>query len=742
MKITAFLRDRIWTRLYKVLKQDWVIKIIAVLLFILPAFVMIFSGMSPQQLSLRVDEVATKDIVSESNVVVVDYLKTKELQEQAAAQEQKIYKQDQAALLMAEHNIDSFFVELAEIGGKDGDSSAEEEVNSSAAQQAEERANQLRSYEELLNNLSEQNTSLFIDAEPLAYWLIDCSLEELELMQMESQRLTQAIMDRAITEEALDTLYAEISRQVGALDYSAEAKDVINLAVVSAVQPNLIYDEEATEEKIREAMAAVQPVQKTIKAGEIIVRSGERVSEEQLSILEQLGLQRSGGGRWFIALGVMLLLGILLWISIIYIRRYHNDIFQRPSKLLLLGLIITGILVISHLLDLIRISEVPEINSLTAYLAPMAAGSMLVAVLLNPRIAYFMTMIMSMLVGLMTNVNQLPVALVALVGSSIGIYYTSHIRQISDLAKSAIYIAAANVVTIISLMFLSGSPTWHVALIGIMMGAANGLLSAILMIGTLPYLESAFGVISMIRMMDLCNPNQPLLKRLLLEASGTYHHSIMVGNLAETTAEYIGANPLLVRVGAYYHDIGKINRPEYFVENQHGFLRNPHESIAPALSALIVTSHVKEGAELARSARLPEAVVDFIISHHGTSLVRYFYNMAVNEDGIQNINEKNFRYEGPKPRSKELALVMLADSVEAAVRSLSDNDQEKIRVTVRKIIEDKLNDGQLQECDLTFNDLDVIRNQFCKVLEGIYHKRIEYPEEVMRGMDDADRGSH
>lgn len=729
MKFSTFLRGHIWRGIKDFFKRDSTLRMLAVLLFVVPIFFIIFNSLSPQQLSLHVDEVASRDIVAETSVVITDYGKTDELRQQAADSVQKIYKQDAEALLLAQENIESFYARMIEIGHKEA-AEGEAVVEPSAAEQAEARAAQMREYESLLAVMAENAYSPLIDVEPLAYWLLYCSQEELELMEAESQKLMGAIMDRAITEEALATIYTEVSRQVELLSYAAEAKELINMAVASAVQPNLIYDALATEEAIQEAVDAVQPVRKTIKAGEVVVRSGDRVSAEHISVLEQMGLQRSGGSRMFVALGALLLLALLLWLVRSYIRRNHMAIYKDPKKMLLIVLVGLVVLVISHLLDMIQLSETLAINSMTGYLAPVAAGAMLIAVLLNARLAYFTTMIMSLLVGLMTSGEQLAFVLVAFVGSSVGIHYTSHIRQTSDMAKSAVYIALANVLTILALLFVQGNLELNVILAGVLMGAVNGLLSAILMIGALPYLETGFGVISMIRMLELCNPNQPLLKRLLLEAPGTYHHSVMVGNLAEATAELIGANPLLVRLGSYYHDVGKVRRPEYFVENQQGFVHNPHESIAPALSTLIVVSHVKEGAELARAERLPETVIDFIVGHHGTSLVSYFYNLAVNEDGAENVNEQNFRYEGPRPRSKEVALVMLADSVEAAVRSLSEPSVEKIDQMVQRIIMTKLNDGQLDDCDLTFRDLSVIRSSFCKALSGAYHRRIEYPDVV------------
>jgi hypothetical protein len=340
-------------------------------------------------------------------------------------------------------------------------------------------------------------------------------------------------------------------------------------------------------------------------------------------------------------------------------------------------------------------------------------------------------MIMALYVGLLTEGNQLGFAICAFIGGTVGVFRVYKLNQTSDLAKAGMYIALANIATIITLAFIGGHLTLNVALMGTVIGAINGILSAVLMIGALPYLESAFSITSMIKLLELSNPNQYLLKRLLLEAPGTYHHSLMVGNLAEASAEAIGANPLMVRAGALYHDIGKLKRPEYFVENQRGF-ENPHDKIAPVLSSLIITSHVKEGVELARESHLPQTIIDFIEQHHGTGLVKYFFGKALEEDREGNLSEESFRYEGPKPKSREVALVMLADAVEAAVRSLQEPSAKDIENMVRMLIRDKLNDGQLDLCELTFRDLDTIARSFCRVLEGVYHKRIEYPETIVK----------
>jgi putative nucleotidyltransferase with HDIG domain len=262
-----------------------------------------------------------------------------------------------------------------------------------------------------------------------------------------------------------------------------------------------------------------------------------------------------------------------------------------------------------------------------------------------------------------------------------------------------------------------------------MFAFVGGILSAVLTIGTLPFLEATFDIITPIKLLELSNPNQPLLRRLLIEAPGTYYHSILVGNLAEAAAEEIGANSLLCRIGAYYHDIGKLKRPYFFKENQIT-KDNPHNKITPNLSTLIITSHVKDGVDLATKNKLPSSVINIIREHHGNTLVAYFYHKAMNSEVAEAVTEDKFRYNFPRPQSKEAAIVMLADSVEAYIRSLTEPTQNQVEQGVRKIIKDKLQDEQLDKTDLTLKDLDLVVKAFVKVLAGIFHDRIEYPETI------------
>lgn len=706
------ISDIISKRFLAFLGQSNTKKVLGVLIFFSITILIVFSNFNPKQVTLKPDEVARRNIQSNTTSVIIDEAKTEELRRQAAEKVQKVYQEDTYALTATRNEINSFF----------------SLVNAIRAT-GEENNDKLR---ELLDSTNKEgkNIETKYNANQLASYLSNVTPEDLQQMQATSISIVQNLMQKPITEETLESVFDQAAKQIDQLEYSLQAREIMKITVINAIKPNLVFNKEATDKAVKEAMDGIKPVQKTVKAGEIIVREGDRVTAEQISTLEQLGIQRSKSYPLTL-IGSAIFVLLTFWLTIEFVRRYYKKIFENHMLMLLIGLIFILILSFTRFLTVIKIGEMPEINVLIGYLAPVSAGSMLIAILLDNRLAYFLTMIMALYVGLLTEGNQLFYAITAFVGGTVGIFQVYRLNQTSDLARSGLYIAVANIISILTLSLIGGNVTLNLILTGIVIGAVNGILSAVLMIGALPYLESAFSITSMIKLLELSNPNHELLKRLLMEAPGTYHHSLMVGNLAEASAEFISANPLLVRVGAYYHDIGKIKRPDYFVENQRGF-DNPHEKIAPALSALIITSHVREGVELAREAHLPQDITNFIEQHHGTSLAKYFYSRALEEDREGTLSEDSFRYEGPKPQSKEVALVMLADSVEAGVRSLQDPTPDKIRNMVRRIIKDKLNDGQLESCDLTFKDLDVIAVSFCKSLEGLYHKRIEYPEIIVR----------
>ena len=303
--------------------------------------------------------------------------------------------------------------------------------------------------------------------------------------------------------------------------------------------------------------------------------------------------------------------------------------------------------------------------------------------------------------------------------------------QRSSLTRAGLLIAASNVISITALSLIHRNPSDYI-IQNSAWGILNGFISAVLTIGTLPFLETIFDISSSFRLMELTNPNQPLLKQLLVDAPGTYHHSVVVGNLAEAATEEIGGNSLLARVGAYYHDVGKLRRPYFFAENQEAY-KNIHDDLEPSLSALVIASHVKEGVDMARKYKLPKSVIDIINQHHGTGLISYFYHRALqsNDDKSSEVSEDSYRYSGPKPQSKEAGVILLADMIEAEARTLNNPTVSRIKNLAQNVINRNLVNGQLDDCNLTLRELSKIKEVFSRILTGMFHNRVEYPDEEL-----------
>ena len=670
--------------------------------------VVFLSKYMTRPVAFQVDEVADKAIRSPITAVVVDEMETSRLRQQAADAVQKSYKEDPEAFNAAEQVIKDFFDKVSTIALEGGDEAGIQisqlisDMNDTAGE----------------GQLDERNIT------NLGKFLLELSASDRQELKANAVYMLSLTMDKPITTDTLGQVRIEYSDKVKNSGLGVNEQLILTLIGQAALRFNLIYDSAATEQAKEEARQQVEPVQKTIKTGETIVREGERVTPDKIAILKQLGLQRDESSIPQVV-GVVFFLLFTGYVTLTILAKYRPNIYGNNKLLALILLIILLVLVISRFVMAIKISDRPEINNLVAYLAPVASGAMLIAILLDNRLAYFMTVIMAIYIGILAEGDRLFFTTIAFVSGVVGIYRTYKFTQTSDLAKSGLYIALANMTLIFALGML-GDNSWQVLFIAVLLGVVSGILSTILTISALPFLESLFSITSVLKLLELSNPNTNILKRLLLEAPGTYHHSLMVGNLAEATAESIKANPLLVRVGAYYHDIGKIRRPEYYVENQRG-LQNQHEKIAPELSAMIIIAHVRDGIEIAKKEHLPADIINFIATHHGNSLTKYFYNQAL-EANKGKVNEYDFRYEGPRPSTKETALVMLADSVEAAVRSLKEPTVENIRKMVHTIIKEKLADGQLDNSELTLRDLDIIEDKFCSLLEGVYHKRIAYPQ--------------
>ena len=499
------------------------------------------------------------------------------------------------------------------------------------------------------------------------------------------------------------------------------------LVEVAVNRPTLTIDVVETRKAQEAASARVIPLVHKYRANEKIVGPGEIVDERIYQVLVAYGLVEVQS-PWKPTVGISLHVLIGMIILVVFAYQFSPGVFTRWRRLVLIALTILLVLTIGKGFLAINLGK-SDLNNLTAALIPVAWATMTITILLGVKIAVVVAMILGIFIGTMADPASLGATgsiagLFALVGGIVGIQSVAKLDQRSDLARAGLLIGIVNILLISGVaLIMQLSPFYW--FIGCILGLFNGFLSSALTMGTLPWFESGFNITSSVRLLELSNPNNRLLKSLLMEAPGTYHHSVLVGNLAETAAEEVGADAVLVRVGALYHDIGKLKRPYFFIENQFS-KDNPHDKIAPTLSALIIISHVKDGLEMAKEHKLPDSIRDIIAQHHGDSLAAFFYHKAKEEN--PDVSEESFRYDGLRPQSKEAALVLLADNVEAAVRSHKGNTPGRIEGLVRKIIKEKFDEGLLDQCDLTFRDLDKISIAFVKVLSGIFHSRVEYPE--------------
>ena len=510
------------------------------------------------------------------------------------------------------------------------------------------------------------------------------------------------------------------------------------------LKPNLLFNREMTERKRKEGRERVEPVMFQVKRGEVIVREGERIRDDQARKLAMIYQRRSGLEQLFMMLGVF---GLTLIMLVFPYRFACKNIrkFNPSGKDLLLLTTITLGLFLGLRLSLVITSAIggmfPYIHVTDYYyLFPFALGGMLVRILLNSEVALVYTSVCALLAGIMFE-NSLAIAIYSLMTGIVGAHGVRHCQDRGTIYLAGLKVSVVGITLALSFQILADSLLTMQTLLCVAFAAAGGIITAAVVNATIPLLENLFQYTTDIKLLELSSLNSPVLRELMIKAPGTYHHSVLVGNLAEGAAEAISANPLLARVAAYYHDIGKISKPLYFIENVKGG-ENRHDRLAPSMSALILIAHVKEGVELARQHRLGQTLIDIICQAHGTSLITFFYQKARSQAGPDaQVDEQEYRYPGPKPQTREAGLVMLADCVEAASRTLADPTPARIQGLVQKIINNIFTDGQLDECELTLKNLHEIARSFNRILSGIYHQRIEYPEPAGREKGRGGRNS-
>lgn len=665
------------------------------------------SGLFVSKLHLKLGDPSPQLVTAPYEKNIEDLKKYYQDQEAAAEAVKPVYTQDEEYLTSISRDLSTAFTALEEAIASDEDKA------------------------DVLKKLRQVAPFNVLPQEALE-GLLDSSLD---LLEEKEQKATEVILVNARGKETgahtpqdVPALRQKIKQDINEASFPDEFKAFLNEFVDAKItQPTLLEDTEATEKLRQNARASVLMESQRYKANQKIVGPGEIVDEKIMQVLVGYGLVENQS-PWRSVTGIALIVLASIVTMTFYAHQYRKNVSDISKKLLLIALMMFLVLAMGKAVISLNLGDA-EYNAMTGILIPVAWATMTIAILVDVEIAYFSAALLSVFVGLLADPTMSThsgwlIALIALFGGFIGVHSVSLLSQRSDLARAGLYIAAFNVLTASCIALISGMgiSAW---LISIGLGIVNGIFSSVLAVGTLHWFETGFGITSAVRLLELSNPNRPLLKRLLMEAPGTYHHSVLVGNLAEAAAEEVQANAILVRVGALYHDIGKLKRPYFFIENQFA-QDNPHDKIAPTLSALIITSHIKDGLEMAKEENLPQVLQDIIAQHHGDSVVSFFYHKAMEDNA--NVPEEAFHYEGPKPQTKEAALVLLADSVEAAVRAMKQPTPGRVEGLVRKIIKDKLNDDQLSQCNLTFQDLDKIATAFVRILSGIFHSRVEYPD--------------
>ena len=489
--------------------------------------------------------------------------------------------------------------------------------------------------------------------------------------------------------------------------------------IMAPLDSNLAYNKTETETRRKAILEKVAPVysQVLVKKNELIIGKGQRVTGAHLAQLNQLAEKEGGRFKLVYSGGIAIILALLITMLVVYLGSYRNKMFLRSKNLYLIFTI--------ALLN-IFLAKIIVTSPISPYIMPIATGAMLLSMLLDAGCAFIVSVLMSVVVGIIAG-NKFDVMVVSLVAGMTGVYFVRGVRRRAQILAAGLIVGLTQLAAICGLGLLSLTEP-NIFLRDGIWGIVSGILSSAIVMLILPVFESLFELTTDITLLELSDLNHPLLRRMVLEAPGTYHHSLIVGNLAEAASDAIGANSLLARVGAYYHDIGKTEKSEYFSENETGS-KSYHEALTPSMSALIITSHVKDGIELAKRYKLNRTLIDFIAQHHGTGLIYYFYQRALEKiNDEEALEEEGFRYPGPKPQTKETAIVLLADSVEAASRTLEDPTPARIKSLVQKIINNKFIDSQLDECELTLKDMYKIAESFVRILTGIFHTRVEYPE--------------
>lgn len=674
------------------------------------AFAIIENGAAPVKYKLTLGENSKYDITAPRDIE--NKLKAKQLAEEAAQKVPPVMKRLDSVPIDVINTINQFMKTV-----EDARKSVEKSLQDQNITKKDKNYKQKLELEQaiatnkLVQNIMQYNVPL--SGEQIKYLVTQVKDEELSFFEKITTDLTSSIMKEEITDANLSAKVDEAQNSYQSSAISQELKNAGSLLIKSVLKANSTIDVKLTDQKKQDALKTAMDNKQTISEGSRILSIGDVVTADKLQVLKELNLLETGKFDYIFAGGILAFVLLLSSMLLLYMMFFCKKILYNRNDMILMCVIILLTLVISRI-----------IYVYSPMLIPIFIAPMLISILLDLRLAIIVNFLLTISISFITKGNM-SLFYISLIGGTFSAFIVSKANQRSRLSASGLIIGVINAFIIASLEILNKSPLRAIANdCGIV--AINGVLSTIFTIGILPFFEITFNIITPLKLLELANPNQPLIKRMLMEAPGTYHHSLMVGNLAEMATETIEGNALLARVGAYYHDVGKLKRPNFFKENQ--LSDNPHDRMTPNLSTLVITSHTSDGVEIADKYKIPLAIKDIICQHHGTTLAAYFYYKAKKADMGEYVKQEDFRYQGPRPSTKEAAVVLLADSVEAAVRSMVDKTEGKIEGLIRKIIKDKLDDRQMDLCDLTLKDLDNIARAFLRVFGGFFHEREEYPD--------------
>lgn len=523
----------------------------------------------------------------------------------------------------------------------------------------------------------------------------------------------------------------EIAQEISRLNYPDDIENPLREYSVHFLIPNLVFSSSLTNEEIEQARNNVSKYSGIVNENERIIAQHERISKEAKlkieSYKEAKGDTIATGGLVLQFLGKFLHIALLLALLGVYIVLLREKIFNENNKLILISLIFVFVSFITYLVNQINVQAPIQ------FLIFIPAASMLFTIIFDSRMGFFCTIILALITGALRG-NDYTFATMNLIAGGLSVYTVRDIKNRSQIFRSFLIILLGYFLSIIAFGLERFAPVDKM-LVEFAFAGSNALISPVLTYGLLIFFEKMFSITTDLTLLELSNFDRPLLKELARKSPGTFNHSMTMGTMAESAAEKIGANPLLVRVGAYYHDIGKTITPQNYVENQLDN-QNVHENLNPEESVQLIVSHVKEGIQLGRESNLPEEIIDFIPMHHGTTVMTYFYEKAKKLYGEDKVNIDDYKYPGPKPNSREASILMLADGCESAVRSIEEPDNDKVVNVIDSIFKARINAGQLDESPVTFNDITNMKETFLNILLGQHHRRIRYPkqEEMEKGV--------